>query len=123
MYWTERDFAGIGPAAHSFRGGERSWNHAAWNAYEEALLAGRGPTADRERLTDLQRTIERIYLGLRTKEGLEKALWRVPNAAVERAWKEQSWVYEDGDRYKLTATGWLRLDEIVAVLTTSAVSG
>ena len=56
--------------------------------------------------------------GRKAIDGLEKALWRVPSAAIEQAWKEQAWVLEDHDRYRLTPSGWLRLDEIVAVLTT-----
>ncbi|MBI4421946.1 MAG: radical SAM family heme chaperone HemW, partial [Gemmatimonadetes bacterium] len=36
-YWTSRPYAGLGPAAHSYRrgtGGERRWNLAQWTAYD-----------------------------------------------------------------------------------------
>ncbi|MBI4503082.1 MAG: radical SAM family heme chaperone HemW [Gemmatimonadetes bacterium] len=123
MYWTGSEFVGLGPAAHSYRHGERSWNLPAWAAYERALAAGANPTADRERLTDAQRAVERIYLGLRTTEGLEKPHWRVANPRLEGRWKDQGWVVETADRYRLSAEGWLRLDEIASVLTTSVDGG
>jgi oxygen-independent coproporphyrinogen-3 oxidase len=118
MYWTEAAFTGLGPAAHSFRDGERSWNHANWSAYEHAVLSGEGPTADYEILTESQRAIERIYLGLRTSNGVDRSLWRMPQRLLDRAWREQAWVVEHGERLRLTPSGWLRLDEIVAALTT-----
>jgi oxygen-independent coproporphyrinogen-3 oxidase len=122
MYWTGRAFAGLGPAAHSFQGGVRSWNLSAWAAYERALAAQADPTAERERLTELQRAIERIYLGLRTAEGLERTYWRA-NPDFEQKWQGEGWVEVGPDRFRLTPTGWLRLDEIAVLLTTSADSG
>jgi coproporphyrinogen III oxidase-like Fe-S oxidoreductase len=71
----------------------------------------------------VQRAIERIYLGLRTAEGLEKVHWPTISPEFQRRWKEEGWLEEDPNRFRLTPTGWLRLDEIAALLTTSAESG
>jgi oxygen-independent coproporphyrinogen-3 oxidase len=118
-YWTERPYAGLGPAAHSFDGTERRWNIDAWAAYDRALAEGRDPTAERERLSPESRWIERVYLGLRTSDGFSHQLPR----NVEAKWAAQGWLERAGQTLRLTPEGWLRLDEIVAVLTTSAVSG
>ena len=118
-YWSERPYAGVGPAAHSFDGIERRWNIDAWSAYERALAEKKDPAAEREVLSAESRWIERAYLGLRTSDGLVQQLPR----NIEADWSGQGWLVRTGDTVRLTPEGWLRLDEIVAVLTTSAVSG
>ena len=119
-YWSERAYAGLGPAAHSFSGAERRWNLEAWSAYERALDANRDPTGGRERLSEESRRTEWLYLGLRTSAGIPRDRWCPPATAVERAWFAAGWVRDAGQAIRLTPEGWLRLDEIVAVLTTSA---
>src|SRR5207253_543241 len=69
-YWSGRPYLGCGPAAHSFDGRVRRWNLAAWEAYRRAVAAGRSPIASEEVLTHEQRELERVYLSLRTAEGL-----------------------------------------------------
>jgi oxygen-independent coproporphyrinogen-3 oxidase len=116
-YWTGRPYAGLGPSAHSFVGGVRRWNLAPWAAYERALRAGQRPEAERERLTSEQRRIESLYLGLRTTVGASWEHGAKRQAVVEQALR-QGWLVADGDHLRATPGGWLRLDEIVARLTT-----
>ncbi len=123
VYWAERPYAGLGPAAHSFSNEERRWNIADWSAYERVVSGGGDPTAERERLTPGQRSIERLYLALRTVEGVDKRHWPARASELERIWASTGWLTDDWDRYRLTPEGWLRLDEIVTVLTTSDDSG
>ncbi len=115
-YWSGRPYRGLGPAAHSFDGRSRFWNLAAWEAYEAE-----------EVLTDEQRELERIYLALRTSEGLP--LTALPPAAAREsfrdrltAWVGTGWVEVVGDRVVCRAEGWLRLDALVRDLTLSAAS-
>jgi oxygen-independent coproporphyrinogen-3 oxidase len=123
MYWTDRDYLGLGPAAHSMVAGVRRWNMAQWTAYERAVRGSGDPTDQRERLTPRQRHLERLYLGFRTDAGVAAAPWWTIDPARERAWIGEGWLSKDGDRYRLTPRGWLRLDELVSSLTTSAQGG
>ena len=112
-YWSGRPYVGLGPAAHSFDGQSRRWNIAAWEAYRRALAEGRSATESEETLTEDQQELERVYLALRTADGLPLRRPPPPSAAP---WVAKGWVVHDGDRLRCTPEGWLRLDELVAKL-------
>ena len=119
-YWSGRPYVGLGPAAHSFDGTTRRWNLRAWEAYRRAIAEGRSPVESEERLTEEQKQLEAIYLGLRTVEGLPVAA--VAAASSRRPpppplFAAQGWTIEADGRLKCTPEGWLRLDSIVAELT------
>jgi oxygen-independent coproporphyrinogen-3 oxidase len=117
-YWTGRPYTGAGPAAHSFDGRVRRWNLSAWEAYRRAIAEGRSPVEAEEVLSAEQQEMERVYLGLRTSEGL-------PLGSVLRrslslpALLGKGWLVEQGGRLQCTVEGWLRLDALVAALTRS----
>ncbi|MGH7568074.1 MAG: radical SAM family heme chaperone HemW [Gemmatimonadales bacterium] len=113
-YWSGDPYLGLGPAAHSFDGRARRWNVAAWEAYRRRLAAGRAPVESEERLTAEQRELERLYLSLRTVEGLEQAACP-PDRLT--AWAGHGWVESGGGRVVCTPEGWLRLDALLADLT------
>jgi oxygen-independent coproporphyrinogen-3 oxidase len=115
-YWSGRPYLGLGPAAHSFDGRARRWNIREWEAYARAVADGRSPVESGEVLTDEQRELERIYLALRTAEGLSLATRRRPAPSFAALWVEQGWVVEEGGRLRCTPEGWLRLDGLVAKL-------
>lgn len=110
-YWTGADFLGVGPGAHSFTAGARSWNLRDWAAWERAILAGRDPREASEVLTPAQLRLEARYLGLRTTAGV--AARDLPPAPVA-TWIAAGWAERSDDRIRLTAEGWLRLDALVA---------
>jgi oxygen-independent coproporphyrinogen III oxidase len=110
-YWQRAPFIGLGPAAHSGLGRERRWNVRDWAAYERLVSAGKSPLEGRELLDDVAVALEELYLGLRTTDGLPGN--RVP-AAVRRGWEAEGWALPGGDRVRLSAEGWLRLDPLVA---------
>jgi oxygen-independent coproporphyrinogen-3 oxidase len=113
-YWSGRSYLGLGPAAHSFDGTTRRWNIAAWEAYRRAIAEGRSAVESEEVLTEEQRGLERLYLSLRTAEGLESS---APTASTAlTAAVEAGWVVDEGARLRCTPEGWLRLDELVAKL-------
>ncbi len=113
-YWTGRAYRGFGPAAHSFDGNRRFWNKRAWEDYRKAIKAGESAVESEEVLTDEQRAIERLYLGLRTRGGLPVEL--VP-ADRRSAWVSAGWAEQADGRIWLTADGWLLLDTLVRDLT------
>lgn len=69
-YWRGRDWWGIGPGAHRHRDGLRSWNVKHPSRYATMVGAGTLPVQESEQLSDADRALERIMLGLRIAEGL-----------------------------------------------------
>ena len=108
-YWSGKPYVGLGPAAHSFDGRTRRWNLRAWEAYRRAIEEGRSAVESEERLTDEQRELEAIYLGLRTVEGIDAAALRRPSPPFAAL----GWVVERDGKVKCTPEGWLRLDSLV----------
>lgn len=122
-YWTGAPYAGLGPAAHRFSNALRAWNVAQWADYADRIAAGADPTAEREVLTTEQQAIERLYLGLRTTDGVNASELGAGTEKLIARMDQQGWVRASNERLQLTPLGWLRLDEIVSVLTTSALGG
>jgi len=69
-YWRGADYVGLGPSAFSTRGFERWQNVADHHEYARRLFADESPVASLERLTPEMKRMERIALGLRTREGI-----------------------------------------------------
>jgi putative oxygen-independent coproporphyrinogen III oxidase len=118
-YWSGRRYVGVGPAAHSFDGATRRWNLAAWEAYRSALASGRPVVASEETLTPGQRALERLYLGLRTSEGLPDDALETRGAGLATLLRE-GWVVVQNGRLRCTPEGWLRLDLLLGPLTSPA---
>jgi oxygen-independent coproporphyrinogen-3 oxidase len=115
MYWSGRAYAGLGPGAHEFDGAVRRWNVDAYVEWERRLARSVDPIAGHEVLDDENHAAERVYLGLRTSNGL-----RLTGAELVRArsWVEAGWgMMRDGNRLVLSPLGWLRLDSLAADLT------
>ncbi|MBA4396075.1 MAG: coproporphyrinogen III oxidase [Syntrophus sp. (in: bacteria)] len=69
-YWRHIPYLGLGPAAHSFSGQKRWWNHRSLMQYLLDLREGRRPVEGSEQLTPSQQRLESSFLALRTKEGV-----------------------------------------------------
>ncbi len=110
-YWTGAAYLGLGPSAHSSTGGERRWNIREYAAWDAAVREGRDTIAGRESLTESQRRLEALYLGLRTSAGVPPAL---VSTAVRERWVRAGWAGETDGRLRLSPEGWLRLDALVA---------
>ncbi|HEV8265537.1 MAG TPA: hypothetical protein VGQ06_11340, partial [Gemmatimonadales bacterium] len=121
-YWSGHPYVGLGPAAHSFDGRARRWNLAAWDAYRRAIAAGRSPVESEEVLTPEQQELERIYLALRTIEGLDLTAPDRPLPPPTAQWAEWGWVQFRDGRLACTPEGWLRLDSLVRDLTGPAAT-
>lgn len=68
-YWNDTPYIGLGAGAHSYDGQVRRWNIADLAAYVKRVLSGSNYWEE-EVLTDEQKSIEHIMLGLRTKDGI-----------------------------------------------------
>lgn len=113
-YWTGAEYLGLGSGAHSFVGGERWWNERDWNAWSRALAEGRLAIADAERLDDAQARLERIWLGLRHDGGYGGPIGAA-QAELLDGW-ERAGLLAGRDPIRLTADGWLVLDQLAVDL-------
>lgn len=113
-YWRRVPYLGIGPAAHSFDGTRRWWNLAPFAAWQRALAAGRDPVDGAEVISDEGAVDERLYLGLRTREGIPADAGTARQVAP---WVDAGWADLAHGRVRLTPSGWLRLDALAARLT------
>jgi oxygen-independent coproporphyrinogen-3 oxidase len=69
-YWQGEDWWGVGAGAHSHVGGVRWWNVRHPSAYTGRLAEGASPAEAREVLTDQDRRLELVMLGVRLAEGM-----------------------------------------------------
>lgn len=72
VYWSAREYFAAGPGAARYVAGVRETNHRSTVGYLRRVLAGESPVADREELTPEQKARERLVLGLRRLEGVER---------------------------------------------------
>jgi oxygen-independent coproporphyrinogen-3 oxidase len=75
-YWQHVPYLGLGPAAHSFLGNKRWWNKAAVKTYLKEIADGKMPVEDMETLSAEQLQMEALFLGLRTKAGIDLKRYR-----------------------------------------------
>jgi putative oxygen-independent coproporphyrinogen III oxidase len=70
-YWSLAPYIGLGPSAHSYRHPQRYWNSGRLRDYLQALSEDRLPVEERETLTTQQQMMEMVYLGIRTRDGID----------------------------------------------------
>jgi oxygen-independent coproporphyrinogen-3 oxidase len=97
-YWSHTPYLGLGPAAHSFQGDHRWWNHRSLEKYVDSLKGWKLPIGGAERLTTEQLALESFSLGLRTRAGvnLEKISYRAGKGFLDQLLREELVVLEDG---------------------------
>ncbi len=69
-YWTNANWWGFGPGAHSHIDGSRFWNIKHPIAYTGKLEGGDFPIGGGEALSDIERAEEDIMLGIRLSDGI-----------------------------------------------------
>jgi oxygen-independent coproporphyrinogen-3 oxidase len=112
-YWTGSPYMAAGPSAHSFDGAVRRWNVSAYSEWIRRLANGDSVLEGEETLTEENRFSEEIYLGLRTRRGLELQADELPRVT---SWVSAGWAALDSTALRLTPLGWLRLDSLAADL-------
>jgi oxygen-independent coproporphyrinogen-3 oxidase len=120
LYWTDGDWWGIGPGAHSHVGGTRWWNVRHPAAYAARIAAGNSPGHAREVLAEPERQLERVMLGIRLAQGYPVAILgpagRANAASVVAEGLASRAAYADG-RIVLTRRGRLLADAVTRALT------
>ena len=115
-YWMQGEYLGVGPSAHSFVSGVRSWNVRDSYRWAKALSARGEATAGSERLSGSRLVFEGLSLALRTDLG-------VPAVALElEAIPEGLYRLTDDGRAVLTVEGRLVHSAISLLLQEEAVS-
>jgi len=69
-YWLGEDYLGIGPSAVSTVGMQRWQNVCDYRGYIDRIFCGESPRGTSENLTREMKRMERIALGLRTRNGI-----------------------------------------------------
>jgi oxygen-independent coproporphyrinogen-3 oxidase len=117
-YWQRKPYVGIGAAAHSFDGRYRSRNIASVKDYIAYIEQGMVPTAEKKELSCDEQMQERIFLGLRTIDGIAAAdfdpiLWETIQKTLQIE-HLQGCVEISPECIRLTASGWLISNYLIA---------
>jgi oxygen-independent coproporphyrinogen-3 oxidase len=121
-YWQRHQYLGIGAGAHSFRDtgwGERWAVPTDLDNYASVLHAGCEPAASLETFDRAGAMAETLYLGLRTRAGVDDAAFRarfgvgVAAAYPEAIERLRPWLALEGGNWRLTADGWLLYDRLI----------
>jgi putative oxygen-independent coproporphyrinogen III oxidase len=113
-YWRRTPYLGLGPSAHSYRSGARWWNLPDIDAYRRALGRGKSPVAGAETLTAEQVYLETLLLGFRTRDGVDREIFRDRPGAEEvlRHLRQAGLVRVVGGRVVPTVRGFLMADSL-----------
>lgn len=112
-YWQVQDYLGLGLSAHSSYRDQRWANTTCLTSYMEDLALGKKPIAQREKLSDRDRLMEKIILSLRLNSGIPVKdleedygidFRKVFSRAIEKNIQAQSLEEVEGT-YRLTSYG------------------
>ena len=113
-YWNDTPYIGLGAGAHSYNGQQRQWNISDLDTYiQQANAHQLQPQI--EQLTDEQRHIERIMLGLRTRHGV--AANEIPMHKAQ-GYINRGLLSAQGNRIVATTQGYHILNTIIEDLLT-----
>ena len=119
-YWTDREWLGLGPSAHSYLDGDRFSNVESLSEYHRLVEDGMAPIAEREKGTPDLRVREAVAFCLRTVGGVRLATlksryhldpvarFRVP---IERLTRD-GWLVLDGQVLRPSTAGLVLADEL-----------
>jgi oxygen-independent coproporphyrinogen-3 oxidase len=113
LYWTDGDWWGIGPGAHSHVRGVRWWNVKHPTTYAARVEAGMSPAHAREVLDEESRRVEQVMLRTRLREGLPLSLLDSAGRAALPRLQERGLVDVSAERAVLTLRGRLLADAVV----------
>jgi oxygen-independent coproporphyrinogen-3 oxidase len=125
-YWTDGEWLGFGPGAHSTIDGMRTRNVSGTADYAAAVTPGESllaVVAEARRLSPRDRMEEALFTGLRLSEGLSTDeirahygidLWAEFGAELQ-PFRDHGWLIYDEGRLRLTRAGMLLAHEVMAV--------
>ncbi|WP_193612686.1 radical SAM family heme chaperone HemW [Nocardioides lijunqiniae] len=112
-YWTDGDWWGVGPGAHSHVGGVRWWNVKHPAAYADRLASGASPAHAREVLDPESRRVERVLLELRLRDGLDPRVLDAAGLGAVPRLVDDGLLEPGTERLVLTRRGRLLADAVV----------
>jgi len=118
VYWKRNPYLGVGPSAHSYLDGIRSYIDGKYTPWKKWVLNGcpqSGLTLDIPSTEG--REIEAVWLSLRTREGLslknyEREFGKKFDLKKAEPFIKKGWLAKNGDFLALSDEGWLWLDRI-----------
>ena len=125
IYWHNEAYLGFGPAAHSYLPPIRFWNFANLSSYHHHVKNHDLPVAETEKLTPGQQKMERLFLGLRQRDGLKITAFenefglsfqRVYGPVIDQLNTQEQLLLIENGNLKLTTAGFLVYDEICSRL-------
>jgi oxygen-independent coproporphyrinogen III oxidase len=117
-YWDCSPWEAFGPGAARFDGRTRITNHRSTITWMNRVLAGEDATGDTDAMTAEEAARERIVVGLRRRDGLDRDAFRAASGcsltalagpAIAR-WVSAGLATDDGRRVRLTRAGLLMSD-------------
>ncbi len=115
-YWNHTPCLGLGPSAHSFADNRRWWNHSSLDRYCGALEQNQRPVEATEILTEEDLRLERMFLGLRTCDGIDlKELETTSNPLLDR-WIAEGLLEIHNARIIPTRRGFALADRLAVLL-------
>lgn len=88
-YWQDKDYLGIGPAAHSLMNGDRFGNPDSVDNWTRALRQGNDPSILQEHQTERDHMTEFMFTGLRMLEGVSHERFSATfGKAIDEAYPE-----------------------------------
>lgn len=115
IYWRDQDWWGAGPGAHSHLGDQRFYNVKLPGRYIKMLGEDELPIADAETLSADEHHMEKIMLGLRLKEGIDRNLLSAKAQPVIDDFISRGLLVEEGSLH-VTHKGRLLADGIITDL-------
>ena len=115
IYWRDEDWWGAGPGAHSHLGDQRFYNVKLPGRYIKMLGEDNLPIADTETLSNDEHHMEKVMLGLRLKEGIDRNLLSAKAQPMIDGFIERGLLADDTSLH-VTNAGRLLADGIITDL-------
>ncbi len=110
IYWERGEYLGFGPSASSFINSTRTTNVKDIKKYIELLNKNMIPIQQKEFIDKTKELEEKIYLGLRTKKGIDKKL--IKDEAFLKNLIDEGYAFIQNEKLVLTHKGRFLADRI-----------